>query len=565
MSAMSATATGHTNRTPRPLRAFADPRSYKHIAFLLSALPLAGVWLALLIVLWVFAITPLVVPVLIGASFAVRGAANVEAWLARLLLDDSELILAPSLSPPRAWAILKDRSFWARQAYLVARMTLGFGIAVGLLSSIGVGIALLLLPAWFWAPHQAVEFGVGYHVDTFLKALSLAPVGFLILLVSFELLAPLARLWRTLCRVLLTSPQQTMSATGATGGARSAAARGARRALLWHSLSAAGINLFLILIWALTSHGYFWPIWTILPLGLPLAIHAWVVWANENRSKLQRQKLDHAFALHAGIWGCLLLFLTGVWAASSGPGGYFWPVWPLLGALLAVGAHAAALLMGAGDRSTLTARISALETSRAGAVDVQEAELRRIERDLHDGAQARLVALGMSLGMAEQKLAGATADPDAARVLLAEARAGAGEALRELRDLARGIHPPVLADRGLDAAVRALAAVSPVKVTVSVSLASRPKAPVESAAYFVVAESLANAGKHAHAGRVDVRIGVSDGRMTVEIRDDGVGGANANGSGLQGLRRRVEALDGRLLVVSPPGGPTTVRAELPCE
>ncbi len=150
-----------------------------------------------------------------------------------------------------------------------------------------------------------------------------------------------------------------------------------------------------------------------------------------------------------------MLFLTGVWAASGG--GYFWPVWPLLVGLIAVGVNAAALLM-TGDRTALTERISTLEESRAGAVDVQEAELRRIERDLHDGAQARLVALGMSLGMAEQKLA---TEPEAAAELLADARAGAGEALRELRDLARGIHPPVLADRGLDAAVRALAAASP--------------------------------------------------------------------------------------------------------
>jgi signal transduction histidine kinase len=255
----------------------------------------------------------------------------------------------------------------------------------------------------------------------------------------------------------------------------------------------------------------------------------------------------------------VMLFLTGVWAASGG--GYFWPVWPLLVGLIAVGANAAALLL-TGDRSALTARISTLEESRAGAVDVQEAELRRIERDLHDGAQARLVALGMSLGMAEQKLA---SEPEAAAELLADARAGAGEALRELRDLARGIHPPVLADRGLDAAVRALAAASPVSVTVSATVPERPKPPVESAAYFVVAEALANAGKHSGARRVDVRILSGDGVLSVEVHDDGAGGADPAGGGLSGLRRRVEALDGSLRVISPPGGPTTIRAELPCE
>ncbi|HEY6397132.1 MAG TPA: histidine kinase, partial [Solirubrobacteraceae bacterium] len=184
-----------------------------------------------------------------------------------------------------------------------------------------------------------------------------------------------------------------------------------------------------------------------------------------------------------------------------------------------------------------------------------------IERDLHDGAQARLVALGMSLGMAEQKLA---TDADAARALLAEARAGAGEALRELRDLARGIHPPVLADRGLEAAVRSLAAASPIPVTVSVDNPGRTRPPVETAAYFVVAEALANAGKHAGASRLSVRIARSGGVLALEIEDDGVGGADASGSGLSGLRRRVEALDGSLTVASPPGGPTIVRSVLPC-
>jgi signal transduction histidine kinase len=335
----------------------------------------------------------------------------------------------------------------------------------------------------------------------------------------------------------------------------------ARRAVSIHAITMACIGGFLILVWLLTTRGYFWPMWPLLALALPVAIHWWIVFAEERVALWRSLRLNLSVALHAGVWAALLLFLTGLWGASGV--GYFWPVWPLLVALVAVGAHATVLLMRAQDRDTLTERISALETSRAGAVDVQEAELRRIERDLHDGAQARLVALGMSLGMAEQKLG--DADTEAARELLAEARAGAGEALRELRDLARGIHPPVLADRGLEAAVRALAALSPMTVTVSVVLPSRPKAPVESAAYFVIAEALANAGKHAGASRVDVRVTGERQRLAVEVHDDGRGGADPAGSGLDGLRRRVAALDGTLSVVSPPGGPTTIRAELPCE
>jgi signal transduction histidine kinase len=194
-------------------------------------------------------------------------------------------------------------------------------------------------------------------------------------------------------------------------------------------------------------------------------------------------------------------------------------------------------------------------------VDVQESELRRIERDLHDGAQARLVALGMNLGLAEQKLAG---DPEAARDLVAEARAGVERALRELRDLARGVHPPVLTDRGLGAAVASLAHASAIPVVVEERVAERPPAVVETAAYFVVAEAVANAAKHAVATQITVRIARDDRHLVVEIADDGRGGADPAGSGLLGLRRRVEALDGTLAVTSPSGGGTVLRAELPC-
>jgi signal transduction histidine kinase len=163
--------------------------------------------------------------------------------------------------------------------------------------------------------------------------------------------------------------------------------------------------------------------------------------------------------------------------------------------------------------------------------------------------------------MAEQKLA---SDPEAAQALLAEAREGTREALEELRSLARGIHPPVLADRGLEAAIRALADRTPIRVDVAVDVEVRPPRTVESAAYFVVAEALANVGKHSAAQHVDVRVRATAARVLVDVTDDGTGGANPNGGGLRGLARRVEALDGRLEVSSPPGGPTTIRAVIPC-
>jgi signal transduction histidine kinase len=212
--------------------------------------------------------------------------------------------------------------------------------------------------------------------------------------------------------------------------------------------------------------------------------------------------------------------------------------------------------------TVLAQRVQHLSDSRAETVDAQAAELRRIERDLHDGAQARLVGLSMSIGLAEELL---TRDPQAAQRLLAEAREASGLALTELRDLVRGIHPPVLAERGLDGAVRALALTVAIAVDVEVDLPGRPPAPVESAAYFTVAEALANVVKHSHATRAWIRLGHRAGTLAIVVGDDGAGGADpGRGSGLAGVRRRLAAFDATMSVVSPPGGPTVVTVELPC-
>lgn len=214
------------------------------------------------------------------------------------------------------------------------------------------------------------------------------------------------------------------------------------------------------------------------------------------------------------------------------------------------------------SREQLERRVAQVAESRAETVDHSAAELRRIERDLHDGAQARLVALGMNLGMAEQLI---RTDPDGAARLLEEARNTTTTALGDLRSVVRGIHPPVLADRGLDGAVRALVLDLAVPVEVSIALDGRAPAPVESAAYFAVAEMLANVGKHAAASgaRVDIRHAAGVLRMTVT--DDGRGGADAEaGGGLAGVRRRLAAFDGTMDIVSPVGGPTTIIMELPC-
>jgi signal transduction histidine kinase len=195
---------------------------------------------------------------------------------------------------------------------------------------------------------------------------------------------------------------------------------------------------------------------------------------------------------------------------------------------------------------------------------------RRIERDLHDGAQARLVSLSMRIGLARRAYA---SDPDAGRELLDDAQDQAEQALTELRHVVRGIHPPVLSDRGLAGAVRALAAGSGLGVTVQVDgLEDGPRAPaaIEAAAYFVVAEALTNAAKHSGAARAEVQLTRTGAGLRVRVRDEGRGGADsapadAAGSGLTGMRRRVAALDGTMMVTSPAGGPTVIEAELPCE
>jgi len=216
-----------------------------------------------------------------------------------------------------------------------------------------------------------------------------------------------------------------------------------------------------------------------------------------------------------------------------------------------------------GPPSDLAARVIELETSRERVVDAAEAERRRIERDLHDGAQQRLVALAMELGRAKARFAD---DPDAAKVLVDQAHAQAKEALTELRNLVRGVHPPVLTERGLDAALSGLAALCPIPVEVHVDVPVRPRASVEAVAYFVVAEALTNVAKHSRASRAKVVVEGHGfpGTLTVMISDDGIGGAKADSPGLSGLADRVSGVDGRLSVESPSGGPTIIAVELPC-
>ncbi|MFB9688545.1 sensor histidine kinase [Amycolatopsis plumensis] len=220
-------------------------------------------------------------------------------------------------------------------------------------------------------------------------------------------------------------------------------------------------------------------------------------------------------------------------------------------------------LLGPDRTKRLEQKAQRLQASRARGVDAAEAERRRIERDLHDGAQQRLVAVAMSLGRAKSKF---DQDPQAVRDLIDEAHLDAKLAVSELRDLARGIYPAVLGDRGLDAALSAQAAKSPIPVDVSVDVDPRPPAAVETTAYFIVGETLTNIAKHSGATEAGVKVWRTDDHVVVEITDNGHGGAEVRpGGGLAGLADRAATIDGVITVVSPVGGPTVIRADLPCQ
>jgi signal transduction histidine kinase len=330
-----------------------------------------------------------------------------------------------------------------------------------------------------------------------------------------------------------------------------------RRRWSWRLATlAALIGVSVTLIWALTNASYYWPGWVWLGLAIPFAVVGSIRLALRAPT---RRALTMQFAISAVVVGiCLWIWLmTG--------SGYPWPIWPLLGLIVALAVHALMFPSPVSAREQeLEARVGTLTQSRRSVLEIQELELRRVERDLHDGAQARLVSLGMSLGLAEQLI---QTNPDEAQQLLADARATAGEALSDLRDLVRGIHPPVLADRGLDGAIRALVVTVPIPVEVTIDLPPGGLAePVESALYFAVAESIANIVKHSRARTAWIRAEYTPEMLSVVVGDDGCGGADPDGgSGLAGVARRLAAFDGTLSVVSPRGGPTILRVEIPCE
>ncbi|MGD9737716.1 MAG: sensor domain-containing protein, partial [Solirubrobacterales bacterium] len=454
-----------------------------------------------------------------------------------------------------------DEQTWKDLAWLVVHSALGFAFGVAAVTAVATTVGALLMPLWYWSIPGGVDWG-GSHIDSL-------PMALLATLASVPLAALTALLLRGLAIAqlwLATALLAGGEAPAAGPGTAAAPAAGAGRwklpedesSLAIHAAVSGLLGLLVTAIWAAAGGGYYWPVWVWLGLLIPLGLHFGL--REAARLAPERRGLAVQVVVSLVIAGITI----AVWAVTGF--GTFWPIWTILGLLVAFGLNLLARLVwervhGARRERELSARVETLTKTRRGALDVQSAELRRIERDLHDGAQARLVALSMQLGRAEERLG----DEPEAQELLRAARSEASAAIAELRDLARGIAPPVLADRGLPAAVEALGRRSPLPVTIEARLERRPPAVIETAAYFVVAEALTNVAKHAPEAAATVRIEGGADELRVAVADDGPGGADAaSGTGIEGLRARVEALDGELTVRSVAGEGTTIEAVLPC-
>ncbi|HYC80673.1 MAG TPA: sensor domain-containing protein [Solirubrobacterales bacterium] len=454
-----------------------------------------------------------------------------------------------------------DEQTWKDFAWLVIHSVIGFGFGVAAVTAVVVTLSGAVLPLWYWSIPEGVDWI--WRVDSlglaFLATLSAIPLAALTVLLLRAM--AIAQLW--LATALLdggegTAEPAAIAAAALGGGASRWKLPEDEASLAIHAAVSGLLGLLMTAVWAATGGGYYWPVWVWLALLIPLSLHFGL------REAVRFAPEKRWLAVQVVISLVVIGICVAVWALAGF--GTFWPIWTILGMTVLTGLNLLARLVwqrvhGAQRERELSERVETLTKTRRGALDVQSAELRRIERDLHDGAQARLVALSMQLGRAEERLG----DEPEAQALLRAARSEASAAIAELRDLARGIAPPVLADRGLPAAVEALGRRSPVPVAIEARLERRPPAVIETAAYFVVAEALTNVAKHAPEAAATVRIEGGEERLRVAVADDGPGGADvAAGSGLTGLRTRVAALDGELTVRSVPGEGTTVEAVLPC-
>ena len=525
-------------------------------AVLALALWIAAVTLSLSLAVFVVGL-----PVMLASAAAFRALADLDRRNAALMLGaplrgryrdhGGDAFLA------RLSATLRDPQTWRDLQWLVVHSVVGLAFGCAAISLVAQLAGVATLPLWFWAlPSGGFDlWGLSglWQVDTLWESMLVAPLAIPLAAITIVLLRLMARGEAGLATALLGAAR---AVAGSPAEAAPGPPRDFGRALPLHVALAALAGFTCSLIWGLTTGGYYWPVWVWLGLAITVALHALTLSALRADGDPVR-----SFRVCVDLCAVIAVICVVVWALAGG--GYLWPVWPILGMSVGLGARA---LFVYRDRlpwvreQELVERVDQLTRTRRGALDVQDSELRRIERDLHDGAQARLVALSMQLGRAEARL---TDQPELAD-LVRQARGEASAAIAELRDLARGIAPPVLVARGLAAAVDALGRRVATNVTVDAQVDRRPPAVIETAAYFVVAESLTNVAKHTDDAGARVDLHLDADLLVVEVSDDGPGGADPAGGGLTGLRHRVEALDGTLEITSPPGGPTTIRAELPC-
>jgi signal transduction histidine kinase len=548
-----------------------------HLAGLLTANVGLALWMTGVAVSLSLAITYFGLIVALGTLLGCRWFARVERRRAGIVLGAP---IAERYAPQedgrwsaRLRALIGEPTTWRDFAWTGLAGIIGMTLTSVALTLWGLVLGFVTLPAWYWALPDGAELGI-LNIDTLALAFAATAAGLALVPVAGWIVRGLTVVELAWMRWLLAP--RTAAAGAASGGRPAdrqpvglpgsldrreadAAAAGPPLALPLplHVAFSLLIGLVMAILWAATGYGYFWPVWIWQALALSIALDVIVLRAQARRSDPERW-----LWLHGELSATIAAYLVGIWALSGF--GIFWPFFPALGLAILWAVHA---LIVYRDRLPLRAReqqlverVDVLTRTRQGALDVQAAELRRIERDLHDGAQARLVALTMQLGRAEERVAD---QPEVAE-LLRRARADAGLTIAELRDLARGIAPPILADRGLAAAIEALGRRSAIPVTVDADPGQRPLPVVETAAYFVVAEALTNVATHGCRAAARVRVQRDGDDLVIEIADDGPGGADPDGGGLTGLRHRVEALDGTLTVTSPPGGGATIRAELPC-
>ncbi|NDZ71404.1 sensor histidine kinase [Streptomyces sp. SID10362] len=427
----------------------------------------------------------------------------------------------PRTGPGTVWQALPARGYllspwpWRALAYLATGAVAGAATLVGIVAAVATGGVLAVIL-----------------------------VGLPLLVLTALVGIPVARLERHRLRLIdrAPAPARPVRQPPATGPWPWLTTRLRERAT-WRELGHA--LLFALVLWPLDALVVAFALAAPLHLAVTPLLMATAGGGEEAKVLKQWTVTTWPVASGVAVLGLLLLAL----------GGY------ALGLAAGARAEQTRVLVGAPREDDQEARVVELTRSRVRLVDAFEAERRRIERDLHDGAQQRLVALTMALGLARLD-----APPGPLADQLAKAHGEAGKALEELRELIHGIHPKVLADYGLPAAVADAADRSAVPVDVTLELPGRLPQAVEAAAYFVVCEALANIGRHSGATRAAVTGGHRDGRLVLRVRDDGRGGADAAaGSGLTGLADRVSVLDGRLSLSSPPGGPTLLSVEIPCE